>query len=200
VFLGRGYELYVTPLPDDEILVAALAERTCLAGRAESSLERWVADQPVLHERLAGAEQCSTILGMSPLGSRARAGVAPGVVLLGDAAGSLDPITGGGMAQALLTAELLAGYVMQHWEGSNDWLREYDRMRRALLWDERLLTQFVLGLAAHPWLAGHALRLLNAAPALFANLVGIAGGIRGIGAHGSAALSSRSFRITRRGR
>jgi hypothetical protein len=30
-------------------------------------------------------------------------------VLLGDAAGSLDPISGGGMAQALLTAELLAG-------------------------------------------------------------------------------------------
>ena len=53
----------------------------------------------------------------------------------------------------------------------------YDRARRALLCDERLLTQVVLGLAAHPWLAHLALRLLKATPALFSPLIGIAGGV-----------------------
>jgi flavin-dependent dehydrogenase len=187
VFLGHGYELYVTPLPDQEILVAGLAERASLAGGAEACLRRWVAEQPVLHARLAGAEQRSVLLGMSPLGLRARAGVTSSVVLLGDAAGSLDPITGGGMAQALLSAELLARYMSRYCGAGDDWLWEYDGARRALLWDERLLTQVVLGLAAHPLLARQILRLLNTLPAFFSHLLGIAGGIRGIGACGSAA-------------
>jgi flavin-dependent dehydrogenase len=196
VFLGHAYELYVTPLPDQEILVAGLAERACLAGGAEACLRRWVAEQPVLHARLAGAEQRSVLLGMSPLGLRARAGVTSSVVLLGDAAGSLDPITGGGMAQALLSAELLARYVSRYCGAGDDWLWEYDRARRALLWDERLLTQVVLGLAAHPLLARQTLRLLNTMPAFFSHLLGIAGGIRGTGACGSAALCSKPSRIT----
>ncbi|HEU5097787.1 MAG TPA: NAD(P)/FAD-dependent oxidoreductase [Roseiflexaceae bacterium] len=200
VFLGRHHELYVTPLPDGEILVASLAERSCIEGKAETAYERWIAEQPVLRMRLAGAERSSRLRGMAPLGIRARSGVAFGIVLLGDAAGALDPITGGGMAQALLTAELLAGYVIRHWATGNGWLWEYDRARRALLWDERVLTQFVLGLAAHPWLARQTLRLLNATPALFSHLVGIAGGIGGISACGGAALSSRPSDIKRRGR
>ena len=176
VFLGRGYELYVTPLPDGEILVAGLAEHGQLAGGAERSLLRWVADQPVLRARLAGATRCSALRGMSPLGSRARASVVPGAVLLGDAAEALDPITGTGMARALISAELLATHVTRYWGGGDDWLGTYDRMRGALLRDERLLTAFVLGLAGHPWLARQMLRLLGRTPALFSHLLGIAAG------------------------
>jgi 2-polyprenyl-6-methoxyphenol hydroxylase-like FAD-dependent oxidoreductase len=180
IFLGHGYELYVTPLPEREVLVAGLAERDCLAGGAEASMRRWVAEQPVLRERLAGAERRSAWLGMSPLSMRARAGVAPGIVLLGDAAGSLDPITGGGMAQALLTAELLTRYLRKYWGCGDGWLWAYDRARQRLLRDEQALTQFVLALAAHPWLARQTLRLLKAAPALFSHLVGVAGGMHDI--------------------
>jgi flavin-dependent dehydrogenase len=178
VFLGSGYELYITPLPAGEILVAGLAERASLVGGAEACLRRWIAEQPVLRERLRGAERCSAILGMSPLSSRARSGVAPGIVLLGDAAGALDPITGGGMAQALLTAELLARYLRQHGECGDGWLRAFDRARSALLRDVRLLTQAVLALAAHPQLARRALRLLNATPEFFSYLLAVATGLR----------------------
>jgi 2-polyprenyl-6-methoxyphenol hydroxylase-like FAD-dependent oxidoreductase len=177
IFLGQGYELYVTPLPEDEILVAGLAEHDRVVGGAEVSMQRWLGEQPILRIRLTGAKRRSTLIGMSPLMRQARAGVAPGAVLLGDAAGSLDPITGGGMAQALLSAELLAHYVTQHWGSGDAWLRAYDRARRALLWDERLLTQIVLELASHPWLARQTLRLLRAAPALFSSLIGVAGGV-----------------------
>lgn len=179
VFIGNGYELYVTPLPQDEVLVAGLAERDRVVDGAEASMRRWLAEQPVLRERLEGAERCTALLGMSPLGRRARAGVAPGAVLLGDAARFLDPITGGGMAQALLTAELLAHYITERRGPGDTWLRAYDRARQALLRDEQLLTRIVLGLAAHPRLARQALRLLRAAPALFSHLIGVAGGISG---------------------
>ena len=178
VFLGRGYELYVTPLPRDEILVAALAEHGELVGGAEACLRGWIGEQPTLAARLEGAEQITAAIGMAPLGSRAHAGVAPGIALLGDAAGFLDPITGGGMAQALLTAELLAGYVARNRGRADDWLVEFDRARCKLLRDYRILTHMVLGLSAHPWLARGTLRLLRAAPALFSHLIGVSGGVR----------------------
>jgi flavin-dependent dehydrogenase len=178
VFLGRGYELYVTPLPQGEILVAALAEQGTLERGAEHSMRGWLREHPRLHARLAGAEQISALIGMSPLAGRARTGASPGAVLLGDAAGFLDPITGGGMAQALLTAELLAGYIAREIGRGDGWLWEFERARRALLRDYRIITHMVLGLSAHPWLARGALRLLRAAPALFSHLIGVSGGLR----------------------
>jgi flavin-dependent dehydrogenase len=186
IFLGQGYELYVTPLPEGEILVAGLAEHDQVVGGAEASMRRWLGEQPILRARLEQAERRTTMIGMSPLTRQVRAGVVAGAVLLGDAAGVLDPITGGGMAQALLSAELLAHAVTQHWESGDAWLPAYDRARRALLWDERLLTQLVLGLASHPWLARQTLRLLRAAPALFSHLIGIAGGVHELFGPGSA--------------
>jgi flavin-dependent dehydrogenase len=178
VFLGHGYELYVTPLPADEILVAALAERDAMAGGAAAAFKRWIGAQPILAARLEGAEQRTALIGMAPLTSTASAGVLPGAVLLGDAAGFLDPITGGGMAQALLTAELLAAYLVANRGADDAWVWAYERERQALLGDYRLLTRIVLDLAGHPWLAHQTLRLLQALPALFSHLVGVATGVR----------------------
>jgi flavin-dependent dehydrogenase len=178
VFLGRGYELYVTPLPCDEILVAGLAEQGALESGAAAALSGWLREQPRLRARLEGAEQISALAGMSPLASQARTGVMHGAALLGDAAGFLDPITGGGMAQALLTAELLAGFVIRERGQGDGWLWRFERERAALLRDYRILTHMVLGLSAHPWLARGTLRLLRAAPGLFSHLIGVSGGVR----------------------
>lgn len=108
----------------------------------------------------------------------ARLGIAPGAVLLGDAVGSIDPISGGGMTQALLTAELLAGYIRQGLEKADDWIWKFERERRAVLRDFRRLTQIVLWLARHPRLAVKALLLVRSLPFLFSHLVGVAGGTR----------------------
>src|SRR6266545_944136 len=141
VFLGRGHELYVTPLPCGELLVAGLAEQGAVVGGAEASMRRWLSEQPLLQARLEGAEQITALSGMAPLASQARVGVTRGAVLLGDAAGFLDPITGGGMAQALLTAELLAGYVARNLGTSDSWVWQYERARSAMLRDYRILTR-----------------------------------------------------------
>src|SRR5206468_3966560 len=85
----------VTALPCGELLVAGLAEQSAVVGGAEASMRRWLSEQPLLQARLEGAEQITALSGMAPLASRARVGVTRGAVLLGDAAGFLDPITGG---------------------------------------------------------------------------------------------------------
>ncbi|HVZ88534.1 MAG TPA: FAD-dependent monooxygenase, partial [Polyangia bacterium] len=55
IFVGAGYELYAAPLPDGELLVAALADQKALAGGARAAFERWVSEQPFLRAALEGA-------------------------------------------------------------------------------------------------------------------------------------------------
>jgi flavin-dependent dehydrogenase len=98
--------------------------------------------------------------------------------LLGDAAGFLDPITGGGMAQALMTAELLARYVSRGLDTTDRWIWAFERDRRALLWDYELLTKIVLWLADHPSRAEKLLSVLRIVPSVFSHLIGVAGGVR----------------------
>ncbi|HEV8383900.1 MAG TPA: NAD(P)/FAD-dependent oxidoreductase [Candidatus Acidoferrales bacterium] len=178
VFVARGYEIYVTPMPGKEILVAALADAWALEGPLDQAYQRWIRSHPALAARLEGAEQISELLSTSPLAAKSRCGVAPGIVLLGDAAGFLDPITGGGMTQALMTAELLAGYIIRQPHTGDDWIYQFERERRAMLWDYATLTQIVLWLADHPRLTEKALSALRGSPALFSHLVGVAGGVR----------------------
>jgi flavin-dependent dehydrogenase len=178
VFACRGHELYVTPLPQNEILVAALADARGLAEPVAQAFGRWRRAPRALAERLDGAEQVSDLAGTSPLAGSARRGFVPGAVLLGDAAGFLDPITGGGMTQALMSAELLAGHLRGGVPADDDWLVRFDSERRRMLRDYRMLTRTVLWLSDHPRLAGRLLALLGDSPALFSHLVGVSGGVR----------------------
>lgn len=178
VFLGPRHELYVTPLPEGEVLVAALAYARHLGEPIKHCFRRWIVTQPELSRRLEYAEQVTPLLAISPLAGHARTGVAPGFVLLGDAAGFLDPITGGGIAQALMTAELLARYVPDRLDSDDSWLWEFERDRRALLSDYRILTRMVLWLAGHPQLGERLLLVVKALPACFSHLIGVSAGVR----------------------
>jgi flavin-dependent dehydrogenase len=178
VLMGRGYELYLTPLPERQLLISGLADVRDV-GQAAATMRAWIDDQPMLRARLAGAEQLTAPMGRSPLMARARAGVLPGCVLLGDAAGFVDALTGGGMSQALLSAELLAGWLATHRLGDDDaWLVRFDRQRRALLRDYRVMAYVVLELARHHTLARIALRLLGHTRPLFEHLLAASVGMR----------------------
>lgn len=214
IFVGAGHEIYVTPLPDGEVLVAALCESARAPARnigsgdhepvdeserdhegsrepacerdpsglvrtAAGSLPTLIARHPALVDRLRGAVAISSPRGRFPLACRAAAGIAPGAVLIGDAAGFTDPITGGGMAQALLSAELLVGFLPRALASRDDeWLWRFDRQRRRLLRDYVLLTAFTVQLARRPELARAMLRFMRASPAFMRHLVGVAGGLR----------------------
>jgi menaquinone-9 beta-reductase len=178
VFLAPGHELYVTPLPDREVLVAALADVGALVQPIEKTFSCWRNSQPLLAARLEGARRVSTVQCISPLAARAQCGVAPGIVLLGDAAGFLDPITGGGMAQALMTAELLADRLRQVTTDRDDWIWDFERDRRALLRDYRLLTEALHWLSSHRTLGAGVLSLLSHFPSVLSHFVGVAGGVR----------------------
>jgi flavin-dependent dehydrogenase len=184
IFLGDDHEIYVTPLPDGEVSVAALACRDHAGRPAGAFFQRAIAAHRPLVELLEGAEPRSDLGGRTPLHLRARRTVLPGLVLLGDAALALDPITGAGMAQALQSAELLARMLVRDSQGArafsanDDVLEEFDRRRRALYREPALFTRLLLHLVRHPRLARATLALLERTPPLFTHLCGVAAGTR----------------------
>ena len=102
----------------------------------------------------------------------------PGFVLLGDAAGFTDPITGGGMTQALLAAELLGQYVARNARPADNWLATFDHERERLLRDYRRVTAFVIWLVQNPAFLLTALEVTRLLPRLFSHFLGVAGGTR----------------------
>lgn len=174
VFLGGGSEVYVTPVGRREIQVAVLASEAV----RKDDYARVIAGHRPLRALLEGASPASELAGMHPLSGAARRGFVPGCVLLGDAAGFMDPVTGGGMTQALMSSDLLAGSLSGRFPPAEADLERFDRKRRRMLADFRRLTAIVLGMAGRPMLATSMIRLMRYWPALFSHAIGVSGGIR----------------------
>jgi flavin-dependent dehydrogenase len=180
VYLLDDCELYVTPLPDGEVGVAALADGDSVGMPLDAAFREWRSRPRQLAEYLEGAEQTTDLMATSPLGNGSRRGSAPGVVLLGDAGGSTDPITGGGMAQALLSAALLARHLCRNECADSGWLAAFERDRRLLLRDYRRVTRMVLWLSRHPRAAHVGFDVVKRFPSMLSHLIGVSGGLRSL--------------------
>ncbi len=174
IYLDGRCEVYLTPVGRREVQVAVLASN----GLRKSDYQRVVMSHRSLAAFLDGASPAGDLAGMYPLSGTARRGFAPGCVLLGDAAGFIDPVTGGGMTQALMTSELLAAHLACRFPPGEADLENFDRERRKMLADYRRLTSIVLGMAERPILAVAMVRLMRAWPALFSHAIGVTGGVR----------------------
>jgi len=124
-------EAYVTPVADDLVGVAVL---TSERGPFDSHLEAF----PALKRRLAEADEATSVLGAGPLRQRVKGRVAGRVMLVGDAAGYVDALTGEGIAVALRTSAELVRCVTE------DRPAAYDAAWRRVSWECRFLTGSLL--------------------------------------------------------
>ena len=175
IFVCRGYELYAAPLPEGELLVAGLADEGALGGSARGALERWIAAEPFLRDALDGATPLTAPAGRARVTRRARAGFAPGAVLLGDAACASDPLTAGGISHALATAERLAAVVPRYLAEGDRALYRFDRERHRLLRPHDWLTRALVQVVRRPLLAHATLLSMRALPFVMRRLVAVAG-------------------------
>jgi flavin-dependent dehydrogenase len=130
-------ELYVTPVDEGTVGVAVLAPRPL-------DLETAIADAPALRERLAGADDASTLRGAGALRQRTRARTAGRIALVGDASGYVDALTGEGLRVGLAQAQVLAECLEA---GS---LAGYERAWARSTRDFRVLTAGLLAAATSP--------------------------------------------------
>ncbi len=102
VHFGRGVEAYVTPLGAELIGITFLWEEETFCGAR--GLSDFIGLFPALASRLRGAEACSKVRGAGPMLQRSRSWVAPRFVMVGDAGGYIDAITGEGLSLAFSEA------------------------------------------------------------------------------------------------
>lgn len=91
-------EAYVTPVSGDLVGVAVL-------GAEPRPWQDRLGDFPALQERLGAAEPATSVRGAGPLRQRARSRRAGRVLLVGDAGGYIDALTGEGIAVGLAQAQ-----------------------------------------------------------------------------------------------
>ena len=171
VYLTNGLEAYVTPAGPERVGVAFLWED----GRVPPQIS-WASlteRVPALAARLRGAVSDSSQRGAGPLRRRVRARVRPRFVLLGDAAGYVDAITGEGLSLALVCAEALGGCLKDVISRAGEpaafrpylvtCQREYRRYA--------LVAETVLSLARHPNIRRPVFATLALRPELFSWLL-----------------------------
>jgi flavin-dependent dehydrogenase len=160
VHWGPGAEAYVTPVGPDLVGVAVLSGE-------QAPFAEQLAAFPALRERLPETGVTS-VRGAGPLLQRTSARVAGRALLVGDAAGYVDALTGEGIAVALACARALVDCVAADDPGAYErrWLaasRRYRTITSSLLWARRqkLLASRVVPLAAGlPWVFGAAVQQL----------------------------------------
>jgi flavin-dependent dehydrogenase len=101
VFFHRDGEIYVAPSGGGEAMIAGLFHRHAFR---RDGIEHLLHAIPELRERAAHLEFTTPVLACSPLSLRVPRVVKPGLMLVGDAAGAPDAITGDGLALALTSA------------------------------------------------------------------------------------------------
>ena len=143
-----------------------------------------LANFPRLQERLQGVLPLDIPLAIGPLQRTALRPIAPGLILLGDAAGYLDALTGEGLSLAFAQALALEETVVPLLLASSRrkvlslpdltaYRQAYQRTVRSYYW----MTHLVLWLSHHPALAEQVIGLLGARPALFQSLLSLNMGV-----------------------
>lgn len=158
VHWARTGEAYVTPVARDLVGVAVLGGR----GR---SFEETIRDFPRLAARLDHAS-VSGVRGAGPLRQRSLRRVSGRVLLVGDAAGYVDALTGEGIALGLGHARAAVAAIADDEPAryESDWLRVSRR--------HDLLTRGLLAATRLPVVRRHLVTAARALPPVFAAAVG----------------------------
>ncbi len=131
VHWARSAEAYVTPVCRDLVGVAMLTSEP-------ASFDDMLRGFPFLRERLGGAP-VSKVRGAGPLRQRSVRRVAGRVLLVGDASGYVDALTGEGIALGLAQGRAAVAAI------SANQAELYERSWRRITWRYRLLTASLLG-------------------------------------------------------
>ena len=179
VYVTPRGEIYTTPVGPHELLVALLLEQSEMerfGGRLEAAFEEFIFGDPRLAARFSGGTRISPVMAAGPLSSRSKRPITDGALLVGDAAGFIDPITGEGISIALFSARLAAEVIHSALQASDvrvHNLVRYEIERRREMRNFVLMTEGLLWLSHFPRICHWVIKRLSRQPQLFSTLLGI---------------------------
>jgi flavin-dependent dehydrogenase len=161
VYWGPGCQMYVTAVAQDEMCAAVLTRDP--HQRVVAALALF----PELARKLEGADILSEERGSVTITRRFERIYSGRTVLIGDASGSVDAITGEGMGLAFRQALALANALVA------DNLDQYQTAHRRLARRPALMAQLMLTLDRFPSLRPRVLQLFAFQPAIFERLLAV---------------------------
>jgi flavin-dependent dehydrogenase len=179
VFQDAGAECYMTPVGPSQLEVALLLERgrmKAFGGRLGAEYDSYLNSLPHLRTKLAGAQRMSDVLACGPFDVATTSRVADRAILVGDAGGYLDPITGEGISLALQSAYWSAEIVneaLQRDDLSAKALRPYHDRVEDFIRHHKILTRALLFLGLHRQLFGFIIKRLRRSPELYSSLLAV---------------------------
>ncbi len=156
---GLRCQVYVTPVSREEIGVALISSNP--KGRLEEALGEF----PELSARLENAEHASSERGAITITRRLRRVYRGRTVLVGDASGGVDAITGEGICLGFREAALLGDCL-----ASGD-LARYQQGHRRLLRRPALMARLMLFMAKHRHLRRRTMQVFQSSPRSFAGML-----------------------------
>lgn len=181
-YLCPGLTSYVAPCDGDITLVALLLEEKAMKffkGNLAQGYVDFLRAAEGFRERIREGELFPPVQAVGPLGFKVEPIYRPGLLLIGDSAGFLDPITGEGMTLALKSVQAALPVINEAFITGGfeeDILARYAREGSRIIEDVFKLTQFMLDAARFKWLANRAIRRLGRDGPLFQKLLGIVTG------------------------
>lgn len=159
VYWARDCQIVVAPVASDELCVAVTSRNPLLRFREA------IAGVPVLACRLRAYGAATPVRGARAALRRLKNVCHGRFALIGDASGSVDPLTGEGIGLAFRQAAALVEAIKNH--DLQAYQAAHDRIGRAT----RLISRLMLAMDAHPRFCERALRMLSAEPHLFSRLL-----------------------------
>jgi flavin-dependent dehydrogenase len=138
VHWGTYSEAYVTPVGPDLVGVAVLSARRV-------PFEEQLDEFPRLRERLADASAATRVRGAGPLRQRVASRVAGRVLLVGDAAGYIDALTGEGISLGMAQARAAVSAV------GDDRPQAYEHAWRQASWRYAAMTHALVQATRPAW-------------------------------------------------
>ena len=164
-----GCQFYITPVSSAEVCVVLMSRDPQF--RMQEALPLF----PELYSRLRTCEPVTAERGALAATLRLKRITRGHVALIGDAAGTVDPITGKGVCMAFQQARSLAGAL-----ASGD-LSRYQQAHRQIMRRPTFMADFMLSMDRWPGLRARAVRAMETHPNLFANLLAVHAGGLGVG-------------------
>jgi menaquinone-9 beta-reductase len=161
VYWARDFQIVVSPVASEELCVAVISRNPRVRfGEA-------VKQVPSLASRLRGVGDAGQVRGARTALRCLRRVYRDRFVLLGDASGSVDPLTGEGLGLAFKQSAALVRAI------EHDDLESYQTVHDSIARAPMLMSRLMLMMDAHPRLCRRALRMFAAEPSLFSRLLDV---------------------------
>lgn len=173
-----GRYLGVAPVPNglcNVCLVVPDAQARALMRAPAIAIEGAITADAALRERFRRARRVSEVRVLGPLAVDADAAGMPGLLLAGDAAGFVDPMTGDGMRIAMRGAELAASAAALALAGADEAHGELALARAREFSTKLRVNRLLRAIVARPEAVACASALARLTPSVFERLIGYAG-------------------------